>query len=331
MTTTADRILAGEEMRNHRAFLAWASAVGVLLLLALLPLWNPDSFLVYIATVVFLYLVGGFGMHLIMRTGLIPLGQAAFVGIGGYVSALLTTRFGISFWLAFAAAGMAAGLVAAVVGPIILRLRGVYFVLITFTLGEIVRLVFVEWSAITGGSDGISRIPSPSAFFSSPFHYYYLALAVAAASLVFSLRLMKSEFGQAMDAIGESETLAAATGVPVYRVKITVFIIGCVLAGLQGSLTAHFIRFIAPQSFSFSESLNFLVMNVIGGTHSLWGPIIGTIFIVALPELLRQWVELQWILYGIALICVMRFFPGGLAELGTKLRDMAVARMRAGS
>lgn len=283
------------------------------------PLILNETFLLYIATLVLLYSIGAMSIHLVLRMGLVPLGQAAFMGIGGYTSALLVTKLEVPFLLALVASGAAAALLALVVGPIMLRLRGVYFVLVTFTLGEIVRLVFTEWVSLTGGSEGISQIPAPWPALMEIRNYYYFALAAAALCLAFAVRVLRSDIGHAIDAIRESETLAEANGVPVFRVKVTVFVIACGLVGLQGSLQAHFIHFISPLSYSFTESLNFVIFNVIGGLNTLWGPIVGTVFLVSLPELLRGWVEFQWVLYGIALILVMAYLPGGLSDIGSRL------------
>jgi branched-chain amino acid transport system permease protein len=105
-------------------------------------------------------------------------------------------------------------------------------------------------------------------------------------------------------------------------VKIIVFVIACALVGIQGTLQASFVHYISPLSYGFAESLKLVVINVIGGLNTLWGPILGAIFIVALPELLRSWVDYQWVLYGLALILLMRYLPGGLFEIGEVLRSL---------
>jgi branched-chain amino acid transport system permease protein len=295
----------------------WPAILGVLLLVW--PLFVREAFFTYIATLVLLYAIGAASLHLVLRIGHLSLCHAAFMGLGGYTSALLTTRAGCPFVLAFLASGLVPAAVALIVGPIVLRLRGVYFVLITFTLGEVVRLVFNEWQSLTGGADGIFRIPPPHPFLADKLAYYYFTLVMAALCVGGVARLLASQTGRYADAIREGERLAQSSGVPVLRFKVLVFAIACGLVGLQGSLLAHFIHFIAPGSYTFNESLNLLVMNVIGGMGSLRGPLIGAAFLTSLPEFLRGWVELQRVLYGIVLILVMLFVPGGLAELGRRL------------
>jgi branched-chain amino acid transport system permease protein len=312
-----DRLAASAGAALRRGRWLWLGALGILLVLW--PIFVNEAFFLYIATVVLLYTIGAASLHLVLRTGHLSLCHAAFMGLGGYTSALLTTRLGWPFVPAFLASGLVPAAVALIVGPIVLRLRGVYFVLITFTFGEVVRLVFNEWQSLTGGADGIFRIPPPFPFLADKRAYYYFALIMATLCVGAIARLLASQTGRYVDAIRESERLAQSSGVPVLRFKVMIFSIACGLVGLQGSLLAHYIHFIAPGSYTFNESLNLLVMNVIGGMGSLMGPLIGAGFLTSLPELLRGWVELQRVLYGVVLILVMLFVPGGLMELGRRM------------
>ena len=306
---------AGGVLRRRRWL--WLGLLGVLLVVW--PIFIHDVFFAYIGTLMLLYTIGATSLHLVLRTGHLSLCHAAFMGLGGYTSALLTTRLGWPFALAFVASGLMPAAVALVVGPIVLRLRGVYFVLITFTLGEVVRLVLNEWKSLTGGADGIFRIPPPSPILVDKRAYYYFALGMAAMCVGVVARILSSQTGRYIDAIRESERLAQSSGVPILRFKVMIFAIACGLVGFQGSLLAHFITFVAPGSYTFNESLNLLVMNVIGGMGSLAGPLIGAAFLTSLPEFLRGWVELQRVLYGIVLMLVMLFVPGGLIEIGRRL------------
>jgi branched-chain amino acid transport system permease protein len=131
-----------------------------------------------------------------------------------------------------------------------------------------------------------------------------------------------------MDSVREAEKIAECSGVPVIRLKVTIFVLACGLAGLQGGLTAFFLRYIDPNSFSIVESLNLVVMNVIGGMYSLAGPLIGTAFIVALPELLRGYVELQRVLFGLILLVVMAALPGGIVDIFARLRTLVAGGKR---
>jgi branched-chain amino acid transport system permease protein len=268
-----------------------AAGIIVLVAAALPTLLGADSYLLYIATEVALYAIGAMSLHLVFRLGQLSLAHAAFLGVGGYTGALLVTEPSLPWPLAYLAASAAAGAIGLCVGPIVLRLRGVYFVLFTFTFGEFVRLVFVHWVDLTGGSEGISGIPFPAPF-DTPTGFYDLTLAMAVLCGGVCARMLCSDFGEAIDAIRASESLARSNGVPVFRIKVMVFAIACALVGLQGALQASFVH-----------------------------------YIVSLPELLRQWVDYQWVIYGIVLILVMRYFPGGLAEIGA-LAARALRRRR---
>ena len=224
--------------------------------------------------------------------------------------------------------GMAGpALLALVIGPVVLRLTGKYFVLVTFLLGEIIRMVFVEWTSVTGGSNGISGLPPLHPSLASPIATYYVCLAASIACVALCARILSSEVGRTIDSVREAEKVAECSGVPVIRLKVSIFILACALVGLQGGLLAFFLHYIDPTSFSMVESLNLVVMNVVGGMYSLGGPLIGTVFIVALPELLRGYVELQRVFFGIILIVVMAALPGGMVEIFGRARRLLSTQM----
>lgn len=316
----SDIALAAGGAKSTTTGLRWPLLALATIVLVAWPLVLRASFLHHIACLVLLYTIGAVSLHLVLRMGLVSLGHASFMGLGGYASALLVQSVGVPFVVGLVCGGLLAAAMALIVGPIILRLKGVYFVLITFTLGEVMRLVFLDWRSLTGGAEGIDKIPPPAPWLNSAETFYYLALLVAAGVCAFAYRLLRSDIGHAIDAIRESDTLAEANGIPVYRVKVLIFAISCGIVGLQGSLQAHFIHYISPQTYAFSESLNFLMMNILGGVNTLAGPIVGALVLVSLPEFLRGWVELQWVIYGLALILIMAYSPGGLAEIGGVLK-----------
>ncbi len=323
VSATATLIASREKQRSRRSVIF--GFLG-LLILVVWPLLVSSNYFIYIGTMIVLNSIGAIALHLIIRMGQMSLGQAAFLGIGAYTSAILTLRLGVPFPLAFILSGLFAAIFGALIGPIVLRLKGVYFVLVTFTFGEIMRLIFNEWTSLTGGPEGIDKIPPPFPSMITTDNFYYIALGTAIVCILFVVRLLKCPFGHAVDAIRESEILAAATGVPVVKYKLTVFVIACGLVGFQGCLQAHFVHYISPLAFEFSQSLNFVVINVIGGMNSLIGPLIGTLFIVSLPEMLRGWVEYQYIIYGLVLIGVMTYKPGGLAEIVEQIYGAIISR-----
>jgi branched-chain amino acid transport system permease protein len=302
--------------------LGWAMALCLLALLIGWPLFVPNRFLLTIGTLIVLNAIGAASLHLIIRTGHISFGHAAFAGVGSYSCVLGVTMLGLNPFAGLLLGIAAPALLALLIGPIVLRLTGKYFVLVTFLLGEIIRMGFVEWISVTGGSTGISSIPPLHPALATPIAIYYACLAASALCVGLCARILASEIGRNMDAVREAERIAECSGVPVIRLKVTIFVLACGLAGLQGGLLAFFLRYIDPTTFGVVESLNLVVMNVIGGMYSLAGPLIGTVFIVALPELLRGYVELQRVIFGIVLIVVMAAFPGGLADIVARCRNI---------
>jgi branched-chain amino acid transport system permease protein len=303
--------------------LAWI--LGAIILLGW-PWLTEDKFLHHVGVLILITSIAAASLHLIIRTGHVSLCHTAFMGFGAYGSAIMVMRFDMPWPVGLLIGTALAAAVAALIGPIVLRLTGKYFVLITFLMGEVVRMAIIENSWLTGGSNGIFSVPPPYPFLLSNRAYYYFALAFAAFGVGLCARLLTSEFGRAMDAVREADRLAECSGVPVIRLKVTVFIIACALAGMAGSLQAHYIRFVGPEAYSGFQSLNLVVMNVIGGMSSLYGAMLGTVFMVTLPELLRGYVNLQQIMFGAILFATMAFLPGGLIEAGRRLKALLLSR-----
>jgi branched-chain amino acid transport system permease protein len=299
--------------------LLWAVCALALLVW---PWLTEDKFFHHVGVLLCLTSIGASSLHLIIRTGHVSLAHAAFMAVGAYGCVLTVVKLGLPWPVGLVVGTLASGALAAVVGPIVLRLTGKYFVLVTFLFGEMVRIVIVEWVSLTGGSNGIFDIPPPHPALFSNRYYYYLALVAAFLCVGFCARLLTSEYGRAIDSIREGERLAECSGVPVIRVKVTVFILACALVGVQGALQAHYIRYVGPESYSIVQSLNLVVMNVIGGMTSLAGPLLGTVFMVTLPELLRGYVAMQQIMFGFILFATMAFLPGGIVEVGRRLRNL---------
>jgi branched-chain amino acid transport system permease protein len=313
--------MTGISSTRHRLY--WLIGAVVLLVW---PWLTEDKFLHHVGVLILITSIAAASLHLIIRTGHVSLCHTAFMGFGAYGSTIMVMRYGMPWPVGLLVGAALAAAVAALIGPIVLRLTGKYFVLITFLMGEVVRLAIIENSWLTGGSNGIFSIPPPYPFLVSNRAYYYFALAFAVFGVGLCARLLTSEFGRAMDAVREAERLAECSGVPVIRLKVTVFVIACALAGMTGSLQAHYIKFVGPEAYSGFQSLNLVVMNVIGGMSSLYGAMLGTVFMVTLPELLRGYVNLQQIMFGAILFATMAFLPGGLIEAGRRLKALLVGR-----
>jgi branched-chain amino acid transport system permease protein len=300
----------------------WIVAIAAAIVLLGWPWLTEDKVLHHVGVLIVLTAIAASSLHLIIRIGHVSLCHTAFMGFGAYGSVLTVMKLGMPWPVGLLAGTALAAAVAAVIGPIVLRLTGKYFVLITFLMGEVVRMAIIESSDLTGGSNGIFNVPPPYPFLVSNRAYYYFALAFAVFGVGLCARLLTSEFGRAMNAIREGERLAECSGVPVIRFKVIVFIIACALAGMTGSLQAHYIKFVGPEAYSGFQSLNLVVMNVIGGMSSLAGALIGTVFMVTLPELLRGYVNLQQIMFGAILFATMAFLPGGIIEAVRRIRAL---------
>ncbi len=304
---------------NWARVLLTAALAGVLLSV---PSVIEDEFYLHTAIMVFLNVIGATGLNMVMKTGRLSLAQAGFVSIGAYTSALLAIRAGLPFPVTLLAAGAVAAAVAFLVGAVILRLQGVYFLLVTYCLGETVRLVFTNNVNVFGGANGISGIPgaviglpwlASSIEISSKQGFYYLTLIVAMLVVLFTVLLYSSHVGRAFQATSEAEGLTECLGIDTTRYKVAAFALAGLFSGFQGALFAHYFRFIAPQFFGFWESVDLVVMNVVGGVNTYLGPIIGSLVLTPLPELLRGYVDYQRILYGLVLILAVAFMPGGIA------------------
>ena len=226
------------------------------------------------------------GLSLLMGyAGQISLGQAAFYGIGAYVSAILTVHFGLNPWLCMVIGMAVAAVVAVIVGVPSLKLRGHYLAMATLAFGIIVYIIFNEEGEWTGGPDGMSGIPGLNLFgfeFDSVEKYYYLVWVFVFAAFIFTINIIQSRSGRALRAIHISEAAANAMGINVSRFRIIVFVYSAILAALAGSLYAHYMNFVNPTSFDLFFSIKLIIMIALGGMHSIWGAIIGAFLVTFL-------------------------------------------------
>jgi branched-chain amino acid transport system permease protein len=260
------------------------------------------------------------GLSLLMGyAGQISLAQAAFFGIGAYTSGILTTRFGLNPWAAMAAGMILCGLVAWIVGVPALRLKGHYLAMATLGFGVIVNIFLAEQVNWTGGPSGLTDIPAmPIAGFkvTSEIAWYYLVWGIVFCVLIFCLQLLHSRVGRALRAIHEEEKAAESMGVPTARYKVRVFILGAVLAAIGGSLYAHYVSCINPSSFNLMWSIRFMLMVMVGGMHSLWGALAGTVLMTFVGnEWLQMFAEFEILVYGSILLAVALFLPGGIVSI----------------
>jgi branched-chain amino acid transport system permease protein len=299
-----------------------------------IPILWPDEFYLNVIISTYLQIILAVSLNMIIKTGKLSIAHAAFMGIGGYTSALAVMRLGLPYLLALPLSGLMGACIAILVGRLLLKLQGVYFVLVTFAFGEVIRLFFVNLVEPFGGPTGIINIPPPkitvfpgtTVTILSKVSYYYLVLLVMLITLFLIQRIYQSSIGKAMDCTRETEHLAEFTGINTFRQKMFAFAAGGFFAGLAGSLFAHYYRYISPESFTFWESVNLIVINVVGGMGGITGPILGSIFLVPLPEFLRGFVEYQRVLYGLILILTLWFMPAGMLGVLNKILDWMKAK-----
>jgi branched-chain amino acid transport system permease protein len=234
----------------------WRIVIAVMVVLAaFLPVLGANGFLLTVGTMVALNIIGATSLHLVIRTGHVSLAHAGFMGIGGYTATLTLMRLGWPFPLNILAGAIAPAFLALLIGPLLLRLQGKYFVLVTFLLGEILRLVFVQWSSVTGGANGIFGVPAPAAIFASPAGFYWLVFGTALLCVALVARVLSGEMGRVIDSVREGERLAQCAGIPVLQVKVAAFVLATALVGIQGGLTAHYLQYIDPGAFTSVQSL----------------------------------------------------------------------------
>lgn len=303
------------------------SKILLLALIVILPvviplLFTGRPYILHFLVLLNINIVLALSMWLIMSTGQMTMAHASFAAIGAYASALLVMRAGLSFWLALPIAGVIAGVVALLVGYPSLRVKGIYFALLTFCFAEIITLLIINWSFL-GGESGIPGIPRPDSVslpgitvsFFSKLPFYYLTLTVVLVTALIINRLHTSKLGRNFRAIAENEPLAESLGIDAMRHKILAFTIGCFFAGLIGSIYAHYFVYISPSMFSLWQSIYVLLYVVIGGIASPVGAVLGAIALTGLSELLRGAKEYQPIVFGAMLLVVVFVMPNGLLGL----------------
>jgi branched-chain amino acid transport system permease protein len=311
-------------------YLRVAVPVLAMIVVAALPFVVADRFLLKVLTYVGINVLVVAGLALLFGyAGQISLGHAAFVGIGAYTCAFLTVKAHAPWPVAFVAAGIvsaAGGLVLALPS---LRLRGHYLAMATLGFGELMSLAFAEAIPVTGGVDGFTGIPFPSIggfVIKTPAGLYWLTWAVAACALLGAANMVSLRPGRAMRALHGSELGAVACGVDVVGVKVRAFVISAMFAGLAGALYASVVGFVSPSVFTVTASVAFLAMAVVGGSGSLAGPVIAAVLLTLLqyldaliPGISRQAAQavqsFQPDVYGLAIILVVLFAPGGVGAL----------------
>ena len=301
--------------------------IGAVVLIGL-PAVIPNSYVMQLVLNIIIYVILAMGLNLLTGfTGILSLGHAAFFGVGAYASGILNTRLGWPFWATLIVSMVLTALISLLLAFPALRVKGTYLVLMTIGFGEVVRLLLVNWVSLTNGSNGIVGISYPDfGFFklTNMTQCYYLAVIFMVLLMAYLKILMKSRVGRCFLAIRDDDKAAEMVGINVSQYKLKAFMISAEYCAIAGVLYAHVIRYISPDSFRADESQLILCCVIIGGIGTFKGPVIGAILLTIIPELFRALQDFRMVLYGIILMIVIIFFPGGVARYW----DMLAAKIK---
>jgi branched-chain amino acid transport system permease protein len=314
-----------------------ALTIAWLAFLVSVPLWLPSLYVLHVLIMTGIFIIAAMSLNLLLGyTGQLSLGHVAFFGLGAYTSSLVSLGFSVHLlpawevtldpkpvWLGMLAGIVLAGACGWAIGRLSFKVRGAYFVIVTISFAEVIRLVALNWVELTQGPMALNNIPYlrlgvpdliEVSFLRKPANYY-LVLAVAVVCYVLLRRLVSSRAGRAMVALRENEPLAASIGVDVTRCLVLATVVSAAMAGAAGALYAHYVRIVDPDVFLFIYTVTMVIMVVTGGKGTLAGPVVGGFIFGLLPEVLRSFEigpEVQWVTYGVLMVLVVYFLPEGI-------------------
>ena len=316
---------AGSFASRHRTGL---SVILLSVALSPVPLLLANPWKLGILNLIALHAIVVLGLNLFIGyAGQISLGHAAFFGLGAYGSAILTTALAVPPLPAMILTAVGVAATALLIGVPTLRLSGHYLAMATLGFNIVVHNVFLQWDRVTGGPSGLTGVPPFGVLgltFQGEAGQFYLLWGAAMIGLTLSLNLVRSGVGRGLAALAEDEISAAAMGVNVRRGKIAVFIVSAVFASIGGSLFAHYMGTVTPDTFGIFASIDFVIMVVIGGLGCLWGSLAGAALITVLPYLLGPLEDSKDILHGLIVVGILLILPRGLLA---ELADLAKARL----
>ncbi|QUH26446.1 branched-chain amino acid ABC transporter permease [Serpentinicella alkaliphila] len=292
--------------------------VNIILILIsiLLPYIINSNYIVGILCRVLMYSVLAGSLNIINGySGQFNIGHAGFFCIGAYTEAVLATRYGWNFWLLLLIAGIFTSLVGFLISLPTLRLRGIYLAIVTLGFSEIIRIIALNWTSVTGGPMGVKGIPSPIFLgirISGSSRYYYIFLALAILFIFITNRVITSRIGRAWISIREDELAAKSLGVESSFYKSINFMYGAFWAGVMGAAYAPYYKFIASDMFTLDEGFNILSMVIIGGQGTLVGPFVGSLIVNIITEVFRFAAQYRMVVYAILIITMMWLRPQGL-------------------
>lgn len=293
---------------------------------------NP--YYLQIASFVLLNIILAISVYVPLSSGQLSLGSAGFMGIGAYTSALLTINFDLPIYVGVIAGALVAGVLGILIGIPALRLSGIYLAIATLGLGEVIRVIFINWESLTKGAVGLSGVPQigreiltfardlgfdPATIGLKNNQFVFLSifiilLIITVFIIWFVMRQKKSRVGRAFSSIEMDEKAAESMGINITYFKVLSFTQGAFFAGLAGALFAHVMGYISPSDFAYHRAVEILIFTVFGGSEVILGSVFGAFFLTIMPEFLRAVAEYRYIIYGILLIILMAVRPQGIID-----------------
>ncbi len=292
----------------------WTAIIVLLALMAVMP-YLVSPYITVILTHALLYVVLALGLNIVVGyAGLLDLGFAAFFAVGAYTVGITTQYFDLNFWLALPLAVVFAMMAGVIIGTPTLRLRSDYLAIVTLGFGEIVRLTARNLRE-TGGASGIRGIESPWIFgyhLHSDIDFYYVFCVLAVLGVAVSVRLANSRLGRAWLYVRHDEDAAEAMGIDRVKVKLAAYVVGAIYGSIGGAFFAANLGAISPESFSFRQSVEILMVVILGGIGKIPGVILGAFIVVLAPELLRDIGDMRYLVFAVGLLLIMLFRPSGI-------------------
>ncbi|WLD93266.1 branched-chain amino acid ABC transporter permease [Alkalihalobacillus sp. AL-G] len=335
----------GEFHVNYKQDMALWSIVRVRMrviafvaLFAIFPLFASE-YIVGLATLCGIAAIGAIGLNILTGfTGQISIGTGASLGVGGYTSAILTTKLGMSFFIALPVAGIITAIIGGLFGLPSLRLKGLYLAIATLATQVIILFIISRWDSLTGGTAGLvlSRPEIGGFAFYSEMSFYYLMFGVLVFTTIFSLNLFRSRVGRAFIAVRDRDIAAEVIGIDLFKYKVLAFAISSFFIGVAGALLGHYTMIVSPELYSITVSIEYLAIILVGGLGSVFGSIYGAVFITLLPVFLRSGVStlsgffpdiaavlvgLKEVVFGLVIILFLIYEPEGLAKTWKNIKD----------
>ena len=299
-------------------------------------LFQYTKYVLFLVNMTAIGVIGALGLNILTGyTGLISLGQAAFMGVGAYTVAILSTRVGLPLWVNLPAAGVVTTFVGIMVGTPSLRLKGFYLAMSTLAAEFLLEYVFKNWESMTRGIQGL--FITPPQIFGMPINndrvFYFLSATLAVLAVIGTRNLFRTNAGRAFIAIRDRDIAAELIGIDVFKYKLVSFAISSFYAGVAGGLWCYYMTIINPEAFQLSISIDYVAMIIVGGMGTLWGPVYGAAFVVLLPEAIQRILEVlqpvlhmeytfaafKQIVFGFIIVVFLIFEPKGLSEIFSRL------------